>query len=163
MMTSLRSRIGAHPIGAFFVLAFAIPWTLMTPAMIAGLDSLAAIPFFVGVFGPFIAAATVTRSTGTSVRAWLRDVLRPRQSWRWYAGVIAFPVALAVVASVEFAFAGREPRFPPRRFALPRLLERFSPVRATVLLGFAWGLWHLPLLSPSTTQITTSRRSRLPR
>ena len=33
-----------------------------------------------------------------------------------------------------------------RGFALPRLLERFSPVRATIFLGTAWGLWHLPLL-----------------
>ena len=33
-----------------------------------------------------------------------------------------------------------------RGFALPRLQERFSPVRATLVLGTIWGLWHLPLL-----------------
>jgi uncharacterized protein len=171
--SSLRSHIAARPVGSFFVLTFVISWMLMTPAMVAGLDSLAAIPFFVGVFGPFMAAAIVTRSTGTSVRGWLRAVFRPRQSWRWYAGVIAFPVVLVVAASAEFALAGeslnfglvgeRAASFLPllvyclllnggpeelgwRGFALPRLLDRFSPVKATVLLGFAWGLWHLPLL-----------------
>jgi len=33
-----------------------------------------------------------------------------------------------------------------RGFALPRLQERFSPVKATLVLGGLWGLWHLPLL-----------------
>jgi uncharacterized protein len=173
MTTSLRTRLAAHPVGAFFVLTYLISWTLMTPAMIAGLDSLAALFFFVGVFGPFAAAAIVTRATGTSARAWLHDVFRWRQSWRWYAAVIGFPVALAVVASAEFALAGesldfglvgeRAASFLPllayclllnggpeelgwRGFALPRLQKRFSPVKATVLLGTAWGLWHLPLL-----------------
>jgi CAAX protease family protein len=33
-----------------------------------------------------------------------------------------------------------------RGSALPRLQERFSPVKATLVLGTIWGLWHLPLL-----------------
>jgi membrane protease YdiL (CAAX protease family) len=36
-----------------------------------------------------------------------------------------------------------------RGFALPRLLERFSPLKAGVLLGVLWGFWHLPLLLSS--------------
>jgi hypothetical protein len=33
-----------------------------------------------------------------------------------------------------------------RGFALPHLQERLTPVRATVLLGALWALWHLPIL-----------------
>jgi hypothetical protein len=33
-----------------------------------------------------------------------------------------------------------------RGFALPRLQQRFSPVKTTLALGTLWGLWHLPLL-----------------
>ena len=32
-----------------------------------------------------------------------------------------------------------------RGFALPRLLEKFSPLKAGILLGLAWNFWHLPL------------------
>ncbi len=31
-----------------------------------------------------------------------------------------------------------------RGFALPRLLDRFSPFTASLLLGAVWGTWHLP-------------------
>jgi membrane protease YdiL (CAAX protease family) len=33
-----------------------------------------------------------------------------------------------------------------RGFALPRLQERMSPFRASVVIGFFWALWHLPVL-----------------
>lgn len=32
-----------------------------------------------------------------------------------------------------------------RGFALPRLLERMTPVRASVVLGLAWAAWHAPV------------------
>jgi membrane protease YdiL (CAAX protease family) len=92
---------------------------------------------------------------------------------RAYLAAIGFPVALVVVSGAGFALAGesldfglageRAASFIPllafclllnggpeepgwRGFALPRLQERFSPVRATFVLGALWGLWHLPLL-----------------
>jgi len=173
MTTRLRSLIEVHPTVAFFCLAFASSWTLMTPAMVAGLDSLAAVPFFLGVWAPAAAAATVVRATGGSVKGWLRGIMRWRVAARYYLFALGFPVALAAVASAEFALAGesldfglvgeRAAAFLPlllfcflvnggpeepawRGFALPRLQERYSPVRATALLGMVWGFWHLPLL-----------------
>jgi membrane protease YdiL (CAAX protease family) len=32
-----------------------------------------------------------------------------------------------------------------RGFALPRLLEKYSPLKAGILVGLAWNFWHLPL------------------
>jgi membrane protease YdiL (CAAX protease family) len=32
-----------------------------------------------------------------------------------------------------------------RGFALPLLLQRFSPLKATIILGLLWGLWHFPV------------------
>jgi membrane protease YdiL (CAAX protease family) len=31
-----------------------------------------------------------------------------------------------------------------RGFALPRMLRRFSPFKASLILGIIWGIWHLP-------------------
>ena len=170
----LGAAIRGRPVGAFFVLAFAISWTLMAPAVFAGgLEGLPVAFFFLGVFGPAVAAAIVTRVTGGSIRGWLRSVMVWRVPIRWYAFALGLPFVLAVVASAEFALAGESLDFglaaeraaslvplfvfclllnggPEelgwRGFALPRLQERLSPVRSTFLLGGLWGLWHLPLL-----------------
>ena len=173
MTMTLRTRTSTHPTAAFFLLAFTMSWTLMTPAMFAGLDSLAALPFFLGVWAPAGAAGIVVRVTGGSVKAWLRDIMRWRVGARYYALALGFPIALAIVASAGFALAGesldfglvgeRAAAFLPllvfcllanggpeepawRGFALPRLQDRYAPVKATVVLGTMWGLWHLPLL-----------------
>jgi membrane protease YdiL (CAAX protease family) len=40
-----------------------------------------------------------------------------------------------------------------RGYALPRLLEKNSPLVASLILGAVWGIWHLPLhFIPTTTQ-----------
>jgi membrane protease YdiL (CAAX protease family) len=40
-----------------------------------------------------------------------------------------------------------------RGYALPRLLEKRSPLIASLILGVLWGLWHLPtFLVPGTPQ-----------
>ena len=36
-----------------------------------------------------------------------------------------------------------------RGFALPRLQDRFSPVRSTLVLGAVWAPWHAPILFAS--------------
>lgn len=170
----LRRRLTAHPTVAFFVLAYAISWAFMAPAAVKGeLEGWVVVPFFVGVFGPFAAASIVVAASGRRVRDWLRSILRWRVPLRWYAAAVGFPIALAVVASAEFVLFGEELEFSLagervaallpvfvycllinggpeepgwRGFGLLQLQERYSPVRATVILGTLWGLWHLPLL-----------------
>ncbi len=38
------------------------------------------------------------------------------------------------------------PRCSGRLKALPRILDRFNPFAASLLLGAVWGIWHLPSL-----------------
>jgi membrane protease YdiL (CAAX protease family) len=38
-----------------------------------------------------------------------------------------------------------------RGFALPLLLQRFNPLKATVILGILWGVWHFPGLCCTNT------------
>jgi uncharacterized protein len=172
---SLRSPAGlpgllaAHPLPAYFAGAFAWSWVLWF-AVAAGAPE---VLILVGVFGPLASAVVVTRATGGSVRGWLRRILRWRVSPWWYGGVIAIPLALVAASTAIFAgfgepvdmalldekvvaFAGTllfvallgggQEEFGWRGLALPRLQERLSPVRATLMLGTLWALWHLPLL-----------------
>ncbi len=63
--------------------------------------------------------------------------------------LVAFP---AVLAGVVLLGGGmEEPGW--RGYALPRLLEKISPLRASLVLGVLWGFWHLPLfVSPAVPQ-----------
>lgn len=42
-----------------------------------------------------------------------------------------------------FSVAGEETGW--RGFALPRMQKAVGPLKASLLLGFVWGIWHLPL------------------
>jgi membrane protease YdiL (CAAX protease family) len=92
---------------------------------------------------------------------------------RWYAFALGLPVLIVSMATAAFVLAGEEiefsllggnlAKFAPlllfvtllgggneepgwRGFALPRLQTRWTPVRATFLLGAVWALWHVPIL-----------------
>ena len=54
------------------------------------------------------------------------------------------PRTLAVLILGQLAVVfGEEPGW--RGFALPRLIKRFGPNIATLILGIAWASWHMPL------------------
>jgi hypothetical protein len=36
-----------------------------------------------------------------------------------------------------------------RGFALPRMEARYSPLVSTLVVGLAWGIWHVPLYGPA--------------
>ena len=65
----------------------------------------------------------------------------------WYSYLVTFPI----IVFLSFPFGsglGEEAGW--RGFALPKLLERFSPLVASIILGALWGLWHTPALLMSS-------------
>ena len=103
------------------------------------------------------------------LRAWAGRLLRWRVSARWYAiSLLAAPLGMLLVG---IAFSGGLPHAPSaaaliaylpvlalqfvttglaeepgwRDFALVRLQRAMSPLRAALVLGPIWGLWHMPL------------------
>jgi uncharacterized protein len=92
-----------RPLLSYFVLAFAVSWTLWTPLIIVG-EALNPLPglglLFLGVLGPTVAAFAVAWATGGPVGV-LR-LLRKAFIWRvhagWYAVAVLAPVALMLAA-----------------------------------------------------------------
>lgn len=126
-----------------------------------------------GVAASLLAAAVcgfIFASCATSRTPTLSSITRWRVPVRWWLIAAFFPAALLlislavayvtndeipplvrplgyVVRALLFTFfvvgLGEEPGW--RGWMLPELLKRFNPFVSSVLLGVAWGLWHLPL------------------
>jgi hypothetical protein len=189
-----------HPLIAYFALAYAITWPLWIAGMVAADRAGVALSnednfhhiadllsgdaatgvgrafalYALGQFGPLVSAVVVTRTAHGP--AGLRDLAVRMTRWRvqprWYAVVIALPLALAA-ASVAAAFVtggatvgpftpavswaaavpflvfmivftglAEEPGW--RGFALPHLQAHHTAIRSSWILGIAWGVWHVP-------------------
>ena len=138
---------------------------------------LLALTFSIAVYGPLLGALIATgRERGSrGVRDLLARTFNPRVAPRWYLVALIIALALSYVptllawitgnlgrplldAGARFALflpilllqlltsgLGEEPGW--RGFLLPRLAERFSPIRTVWLLGLAWAVWHYPMVA----------------
>jgi uncharacterized protein len=59
--------------------------------------------------------------------------------------ILANPLVWFPLIFLSFMSGPFSEEFGWRGFALSPLLERFGFIKASVLLGFIWGAWHLPL------------------
>lgn len=130
---------------------------------------------FIGGWGPSVAAIIVAARTGgrAAVRKLLGSMTIWRVPLRWYLLTFILPPLMtaaslvvvdggfatlrrfdlgATLAGIPMAYLLALPFGPLgeelgwRGFALPRLLPRFGPVKASLLLGGIWTLWHLPMM-----------------
>jgi uncharacterized protein len=159
----------------YFALAFVITWGLQLPAVLAGQGWIAGPPerymmlVGLGAFGPAAAAIIAARVEGTGVRALLRPLGVWRVGLRWYLAALLLPGGIFVVTAGAYDVLGHgEPLlYPPKQaafvaaaivfpvgeeigwrgFALPRLIERFGPLPASIVIGVLWTFWHVPMLT----------------
>jgi membrane protease YdiL (CAAX protease family) len=149
------------PLAAFFGLTFAFTWSLLPLARASIAASLVAL------WGPAVAAlVTAALVGGAEFRALLGRSVHWRVPMRWYLVALLAPVVISALASaLEYVAGARGPIRPLpisplqvvvfvlvvgeeigwRGYALPILRIRHGPWRASVVLGLAWALWHLPL------------------
>jgi uncharacterized protein len=159
-----------HPLIAFFVLAYLLTWWIYPVLKISPLLGI------FGLFGPALAAMIMAAVGGgkAGLKALLSRTVRWRVGLPWYAIALGLPTVLSLVTAVLAYLVG-----PPkllqvgaltifdivlfvlvvgeelgwRGYALPLLLDKRSPLVASLILGVLWGLWHLPtFLVPGTPQ-----------
>ncbi len=132
--------------------------------------------FLASAFGPGLAAILVTLLfEGTAgLRRWFARCLCWRIGWHWFALAAAMPPLIMLAAlGIHAAVGGAMPAFPfadrllialaqlplvavfggPlgeefgwRGYALPVLAARIGWRWASLIVGAAWALWHVPLL-----------------
>ncbi|ASC70097.1 hypothetical protein XM38_010270 [Halomicronema hongdechloris C2206] len=105
------------------------------------------------------------------VRAYARRIVKVKGHWGWYLAVLLGIPALNGLAAVWMELMGQDAIAPPtlsldawltaallrgtegpveeigwRGFALPMLQQQYSGFRASIILGFLWALWHVPVI-----------------
>ncbi|MHC1781835.1 MAG: CPBP family intramembrane glutamic endopeptidase [Anaerolineaceae bacterium] len=125
--------------------------------------------------GPLVAALFLIHKSGgwQGVRAYLRSGFNFRMRPVWWFVILLLPAALFGLALwLNISLNGFQPdtallsrpwmipvtfvalfflggsfqeEFGWRGYALPRLMEKQSPLAASLILGSVWAVWHLPL------------------
>ena len=149
------------PLVAYFVLAYALTWWVYPLLRFSPLLGL------FGLFGPALAAIIVTGITDgrAGVKALLGRTVRWRVPLPWYLVALGLPAALALMAAGLYVLVGPGTSIQLARlsvldfvlvilvvgeelgwrgYALPKLLEKRSPLIASLIIGVLWGAWHLP-------------------
>ncbi len=164
----------------FFALTLVITWSFFVPAINFVPDERQILFIILGAFGPLIAAVIVILASKGKAELgnWLRQIFRFRIAVGLYmVGAFVLPIGVGVLQFLLYNLLGGEADFSEaipwylyllylmptallsggneepgwRGFALPALLGWFHPIPASLILGLAHSLWHLPLMDQYNT------------
>jgi membrane protease YdiL (CAAX protease family) len=167
-----HSPLGVYVVLAFFFSWGA--WIPLLSHRITFASKLWKLTYIAGLSGPLLAALLVSFAMGgrAAAETLLKRGLIWKLKARWYLVALALPPLLMMGGWYMAAAVGqRHPQwempslsllpmtfvimalrggplneeFGWRGFLLPKLLERFSPFNASLILAPVWTLWHLPL------------------
>ncbi|MEO8451000.1 MAG: type II CAAX endopeptidase family protein [Gemmatimonadota bacterium] len=159
----------------FFLVGFGVPWLGWTLRAVAGVSNspIATALFYTGDFmtvGGFVATYVAAGRPG--LISLFKRYFQVRASVPWILYALFLPFVWIGLATVTYgATHGGVGRIAPagllmyvsgpaliamttgplgeeagwRGFLLPRLLGRYSPIAASLILGVIWSAWHYPL------------------
>ncbi len=170
----LHKFVHRRPFASFTIGAYLFSWISWGVAFGVLDDSIATLFYYLGGFGPLVAAMVVLRMQGRSLRAWIASLFKWRLNSIWYLFALGFPMLLVAIVSLIYLLQGNSlnlAALPERLLAypstllalaligggneepgwrgvgLPALQQRHSPFTATCILGMVWAFWHFPLLA----------------
>jgi membrane protease YdiL (CAAX protease family) len=166
----------------FFVLTFALAWTLWAVAALVPLSGPArALIFLPGTFAPGLVALAMSAVHGGAqgAGALVGRIFRWDVGARWYVFALSFMAGVKLSAAVlHWGLYGAWPAFTTapiaalfasavlstpfqageelgwRGYVLPRMAARLGLGPSSVLLGVIWAAWHLPLFYIADTTTT---------
>jgi len=171
-MSAIVAWTRQHRLAAFFGLTFVLSWWSW-PLNAAGFDVPPFWPWGPLLSALVVIGVTEGRS---GYRDLLSRLTRWRVGWGWWAVALGTPLAVLAIATIAnvtiwdaptpdlatmawadigllFAFRFVDPLNGPigeepgwRGYAVPRLQQLWSPLRAACTLGLIVALWHLPLV-----------------
>jgi membrane protease YdiL (CAAX protease family) len=128
--------------------------------------------FYLAVYAPAFSSLLLTAIFDgvAGLRKLAARFIPWRVGFQWYLLIlVGYPVALLIAGRIAGLFGASQGHLPNwgqfyyalipalaadpgplgeelgwRGFALPRMLERWKPLPATLILGLIWGVWHLP-------------------
>ena len=167
---SLKNFVERHPVLSYFALVYLITWgSILLIVQVFGssqetnLTTRTAIVSLPLLFAPGLVGITLTAllEGKAGIRAMYSRMTHWRVGSRWYVvALVLMPIlllailyGLALLVSPAFApvlsllglagiAAGYMEEIGWTGFATPRLLSRWSPLAAGLIVGLLWGLWH---------------------
>jgi membrane protease YdiL (CAAX protease family) len=170
-----QSLVRRHPLISFFVLTYIVTWSLWLPLVISGDRVPGPLGFVLAPLGSLVPSTLGVVFVGllggrSGVRTLLGRLIHARIGLRWYLAALALTMLAPLAVGVSILMGGDTPVvdrsifgilflfafmiFPGsalgeelgwRGFALPRMQARNSALKASLIIGVLWGLWHLPL------------------
>ncbi len=172
MLNRFLLSIRRHPLLNFYLITFTISWTFIILGY--GVFKNGMFLAWVGMFFPSLTALFITGVCDgkSGLERLLSRLYHWRVPWYWYLAIFGLPISLIggtilihdglralifwlltlpaltpFLVGMTFLMAvmtaGEEIGW--RGFALPHLQARFSPLVSSVILGFLWGIWHIPV------------------
>lgn len=168
-MNAILSFISRHPQITFWGIAWSTSFFAWYMATVYPSDW-----WILFLFGSFLGGALVSRVADgkEGFKIYLSRIVRWRVGWKWFLVALTLPLLLRLIAlGLNLASGASLPEtipWPPlgdilgeflvaffiialaeepgfRGFALPKLLEKHTALKASLILGVLHAIWHAPL------------------